>query len=111
MALDYTLAAAANLDAPAANTAAVLTYAADPTHQHEFDEIVWSYNAAPTGGRVTITDGGTTVFDMDITAAGPGEIGLRRPLRGAVNSTLVITLAAGGAAATGKLNCLGKRVV
>lgn len=93
---------AGNVHVPAANTAAVLTFAAVVGQRHVFIFIVWSYSGAPTGGRLTITDGGTTVLDIDITAGGPGD--LAPQLRGEINSAMVVTLAAGGAGITGKLN-------
>lgn len=64
-----------------------------------------SYSAAPTGGRLTITDNAVTVFDLDITTAGPFTIPLPDGIQNlAVNTALVFTLAAGGAAVVGKIN-------
>ena len=65
----------------------------------------WSYNAAPTGGLVTVQDRATTVLELAITATGPGEVSL--PLAGVAGSTgnaVTVTLAAAGAAVTGRLN-------
>lgn len=67
-------------------------------------DVTWSYNAAPTGGELTITglQSGVT-FDMDITSAGPGA--WPTPEHGNVkNTNIVITLASGGGGVTGKLN-------
>jgi hypothetical protein len=102
---------AADSSAPAANTNAVVTYAAAPNVAHSIDSITWSYDAAPTGGRLTITDGGVTVFDIEITAGGPGFFSFPGGIRGSENSALVITLAAGGAAVEGKLYVFGHRTV
>ena len=66
--------------------------------------IVLSYSAAPTGGRVTVLDGATTIFDLDITASGPTLLFLRYPKRGSANTSMTITLAAGSGAVVGKLN-------
>jgi hypothetical protein len=101
-------AAAAHVNAPAANTAAVITLAATADKKHYVPRVAWSYDAVPTGGRLTITDDGTTVFDMSITADGPGVIDLGIE-SAAVNKAMVITLAAGGAAVTGKVNVPGAR--
>ena len=86
---------------PAAATAAVITKAAVAGRRWLIHNIQWSYSAAPTGGKLTITDGGTTIFDIDITAAGPGSVDLT--LKGSLNSAVVITLASGAGAVVGKL--------
>lgn len=101
-----------NVHAPAANTAAVVTYAAGGAGvAHTISGVAWSYNADPTAGNLKIEDGsGTTVFSVDITSKGPGFFLFPEPLRGSANTALIITLAAGGASCTGKVNGLGKRV-
>lgn len=89
---------------PAVNTAAVITVNAVAGQRHRVLGLWASYNAAPTGGRLSATDGGVTVFDVDVSAAGPLLVPL--PTGGlliGVNTQLVITLAAAGAAVTGKL--------
>lgn len=105
-------AAATNVHAPAANTAAVLNYAAAGSGlSHAISGVAWSYNADPTGGNLKIEDGsGTTVFSVDITSKGPGFFLFPEPLRGSANTALIVTLTAGGASVTGKVNALGKRV-
>lgn len=100
---------------PAANTAAVVNIAADAQEYWVIDSIEWSYDAAPTGGNLLVTIGGTTVFSVDITAAGPGHFDWSNAPRyttgtGAgggkptLNEAVVVTLAAGGASVTGKVN-------
>ena len=103
---------AANKHEPASNTAAVITYAAGGAGvSHVISGVAWSYNDDPTGGNLKIEDGsGTTVFSVDITAAGPGFFVFPEPLRGTANTALIITLAAGGASVTGKVNALSKRL-
>lgn len=99
-----------NTHAPASNTAAVVTKAAAGAGvSNVIDGIAWSYDAAPTNGGLTITDGGSTVFQVAVTAAGPGFFLFPRPLKSAANSALVVTLAAGGSGVTGKVNVLGAR--
>lgn len=101
-------AAAADVSAPAADTAAVVTYNAVADAQHVISGIAWGYNAVPTGGSLTVEDGaGTTVFSMPITADGAGFIPFDPPKRGTINTALIITLAAGGASVTGTLSILG----
>ena len=98
------VAAAADLNVPAANTAAVITYAAVAAAKHVLAGVIVSYSAAPTGGRLTITDNAVTIFDIDITGAGPQVITFPEPIKGAaVNTAMVLTLAAAGAAVVGKL--------
>lgn len=93
---------AGNVHVPAANTAAIVTFTAVVGQRHVLEFVAWSYSAAPTGGRLTITDGGVTVLDVDIIAGGPGVLDVQ--LRSEINSAVVATLAAAGAAITGKLN-------
>lgn len=88
----------------AANTAVALTFAALAGRSHAMHSIEWSYSGAPTGGSLSITDGGTTVFQTDIAAAGPGTITFKPPRKAKQNSAVVVTLAAGGAGVVGKLN-------
>jgi hypothetical protein len=89
---------------PAANNPAVVTLTPETDEVLVVDQLNWSYDATPTGGRLTVTIGGATAFDVDITADGPGFMPSPRGLYGAANQTIVATLAAGGASCTGKLN-------
>lgn len=99
--------AAANY-ATASNAAAVVTVAAAATKCHAISGLAWSYSGSPTSGMVKIEDGsGTTVFSLDITAAGPGSVLFGKPMRGTVNTALIVTLAAGGGGVVGKVNLLG----
>lgn len=86
----------------AANTAVAITVTALPDQQHVLAGVVWSYSAAPTGGKLTVADGASTVLEVDIIAGGPGSLVLP-PLGGSTNTNLVVTLAAGGAGIIGKL--------
>lgn len=101
-------AAAADVHAPAANTAAVVTYAATPDLKHVVTGIVWSYaGGIPTGGNLQITDDGAVVFSMDIDESGPGVVVFPKPKKAAaVNKAMVVTLSAGGAGVTGKVSVL-----
>jgi len=54
------------------NADAAVTIAADVDHIHVIDRIFWSYSGTPTAGRLTVSVGGTVVFDHDIRTAGPG---------------------------------------
>jgi len=102
-------AAAADVHAPAANTAAIVTYSATAALKHCITGIVWSYvGGIPTGGNLKIEDvSGTTVFTMDIDEGGPGVIIFPKPKKSAaINTAMIITLAAGGAGITGKVSIL-----
>jgi hypothetical protein len=90
----------------AGGAAATITY---PTQgagiANVLSAIICSYSAAPTGGGLTISDGSDAVFALDITAVGPFTIPFEPPLIGTENNTMAITLAGGGGAVVGKLNC------
>jgi len=95
--------AAGNVHEPAANTAAVVTLAAAGVGiSHVLGLAAWSYDGAPTAGSLTIEDGaGTTVFKVDITAAGPGYFPFVPGLKGTANAAMIATLAAGGGGVNG----------
>lgn len=93
-----------DVDEPAADTAAVATYAAAGSYYHIIGGVAWSYSGAPTGGNLKIEDGTDTIFSVDITAAGHNSISFGRGKRGTRGNALVITLAAGGGAVVGKVN-------
>jgi hypothetical protein len=88
----------------AADTAVVITLAASPGHRHLIHGMQWSYSAAPTGGRLTVADGITTIFDVDITAAADRYDKVISMLKGSINTAMTITLAAGSGTVVGKLN-------
>ncbi len=102
-------AAAGDVHAPAVNTAAVLNYAAGgPGVSHVLTGVAYSYlGGAPAGGNLKIEDGaGTIVFSQDIKLEGPGVVAFPLPKKGTAATALIVTLAAGGAAVTGKLSAL-----
>lgn len=102
-------AATADIHAPSSNTAAVVTYAADTTGQHCISGVAFSYvGGTPTGGNLKIEDGaGVVVFSMDIKAEGHDVVNFVPPKKNAaVNTALIITLAAGGSGVTGKVSIL-----
>lgn len=106
--LDPVPCSSSDVNAPAANTAAVVTYSASASAKHVINGIAWSYSANPTGGNLKVEDvSGTTVFSMDITTGGAGVVYFDPPKRGAaVNTAMIITLAAGGASVSGKVSVL-----
>lgn len=75
----------------------------DPDKFVEIGQIEVSYATAPTNGGVTITDGGTTVWQIDISAAGPQFIQFLQPRAARVKgNSIVVTLKGGTVVA--KLN-------
>jgi len=94
---------ASDLTVGTANANAVVSYAAVVGQSNTISGVIWSYNGTPTGGRLTIQDGSATVRDIDITAAGPGEIVFPYPLQGTVGNAMTITLYAGGSGVVGKV--------
>lgn len=90
----------------AANTAVIITYAANVKERHVLGGVVSSYSAAPTGGNIKVENGvGSTIFQADIIAGGPVSIVFEPPLAGSPNTAMIITLAAGSGTVVGKLNC------
>ncbi len=100
------MAIAKTHDPAMAATAAVITLAAVSGTAHQIEHISWSYDAAPTGGNLKIeSPSGTKIFEIDITAAGPGFIPFSGSgLTGALSQALIITLASGAGAVNGLVN-------
>jgi hypothetical protein len=87
---------------PAANTAAVVTVAAVAGKTITLHGCQWSYSVSPTGGRLTVTSNGVSLFDVDVTSGGPGGFNFCIP--GTHDQNLVVTLASGTGTCVGKLN-------
>ena len=84
------------------NVAATMATVAG-TGQNRIKGVFWSYSATPGAqGRLTITDGGNTVYDQDLASGGPakGSEVFTPPIESP--NQLVVTLYA-VAAVTGKL--------
>lgn len=90
-------------DTEAADTAVVITLAADEREVHVLHAIQYSYSETPTGGGITVSINSTVVFDFDITGT-EGTIEFHAPVYGKENQAMVITLKAGGGTAVGSLN-------
>lgn len=98
------IAVAAADTASGTHTAATITYALASGVSHVISGIAWSYGSTPTGGNLSITDGSTVVWSMDITSAGAGFIPFQPPKMGTAGSQMLVTLADGGAACAGKVS-------
>lgn len=98
---------AAHVNAPAVNTAAVVTLAAAGVGiQNVLHSIHWGFSAAPAAGTTLIVEdgAGTTIFTTYISAAGPGfEQFIKGGRAGTANTAMIVTLAAGGAGVSGSL--------
>lgn len=97
-----------DLHAPAANTIASISLVGAAGVRHCITGLAWSYSGAPTNGNLKIEAGATTYFSIDIVAAGPGIITFPVAKKFADNTSVVISLAAGGAGITGKVNILNR---
>lgn len=95
-----------NVMSAAANTQVDLVVAQRPGHNICVSGIAWSYNDDPTNGRLWVTIGAITVFDIDITQSGPGFFPFVPPVES--QSEVQIHLAAAGAGVVGKLSLLGR---
>ena len=73
---------------PAVNTAATVTLAAVATRRHCIYKLLWSYNAVPAGGVLTVYSGGVRIYHGYITNGGPGFIPAM--FKGRVGANLVI---------------------
>lgn len=88
-----------------AGLAATITLAATPGVVHTLSDVAWSFSEAPTAGRVRITSNGVTVFDADVTQAGPGQFVFPTRKGGtAVGHAVVVTADPGGGTALAKVN-------
>ena len=87
-----------------ADGAAVVTLAANTTKPIVLGQIHYSYSAAPAAGStLKVEDGSTTVFEVHVTAAGPGSFTFDPPLAGTKNTAMTITLSDPGGSIIGKV--------
>lgn len=93
----------------AANTVNTITYGGVASQKHRLTMCVVSWSgAAATTGTLTVTDNATVVFSVDIPLALNTPYAVPLPpggiVQAAVNTSLAISVAAGGAGAISKLN-------
>lgn len=91
---------------PSTNTAATVTFDGVDRVVHQLDSIQWSYvGGSLSGGNIKVdSPSGTTIWELDVAAAGPNSVVFRNGLRGAEGQAIVVTLAAGGADVQGIVN-------
>lgn len=93
------------------HTACVVTIPAPPPGwSNVIGGVAWSYTGGTATGSLTIADGsGNTVLSLDCVSSTTQSAVYFDPPRCFSNNTITtITLADGGAGATGKLNILGR---
>lgn len=89
----------------AVNTAVVVTVPGTAGVSNRICALSVSYNAAPTGGLVTVVVNGVTILQLDITAAGATVVPLPDGgIECQAGQSAVVTLAAAGAAVAGRVN-------
>ena len=102
----YTPMAAADY-ATGINQRVTITYAAPRRGlRHVISGVAWSFSAAPAS-TLTIMDGATVVFSVDLTESGYHSVQFDPPKCGSPSTSLAIVLDAAGGAVTSKLNVLG----
>ena len=96
--------------APAANTAAVVTFVGVAGQRIRLTHLSWSVSATPVAATTLTVADGTTTLTYDVLAVAPGTepvTNLQLPTGGilfAVGATVTITLGALGAAVSGRVN-------
>lgn len=88
--------------ANASNAAATLTLAAQNGKRWHIGVVTVGYSAAPTGGLLTINEGGNPIFVVPITDAGPTSVLVFR--RSAPGNAMSLVLSAGGSGIVGYIN-------
>jgi hypothetical protein len=95
---------------PAANTAAVVTLTGVSGQRHVITQIDYSYSGTVTAGSLTVTNcvdqtGAAASYVVAVAlTAGPIQLLFPEYLIGVEGAGMVVTLATGGAGATGTLN-------
>jgi hypothetical protein len=96
--------AAGDTGTAAANTQVQKTFTPGSGKSIYIGGLYWSYAGGTPAGSLTITDNGTTVFQADITANGVNSLLFPQPIKFSTGNAVIVTLSAGGASITGKLN-------
>lgn len=108
-----TLQDSADLHAPAANTGAVVTYAAPGLGlAHAIDGLLYSATGTIAAAVVaSVKDGTTVVLSWGVGGTGPQQLNFPSGLRTSADAAMVLTLPALGASGTGTMAAIGHRVV
>lgn len=87
---------------PAANVAAIVTYAAMVGRTHCIQGIYFAYDDTPAASLLQVVAGGRVLFSCYITWHGMGFLPLTK--KGLPGEAMVITLPAGGVGISGSLS-------
>lgn len=91
--------------------ASTIVLDADAARSNIIAKIAGGYSATPTGGLLTVTDGGSnTYFQAPVTAAGLFNVDFNVPLVGPTNTGLTVTLAGGGGTVISYLNVVAYKL-
>jgi hypothetical protein len=102
----YLQGLATDLSTPAANTEAIVSYAADADTYHVLETIHFSYSASPAAGsKVSVEFDGVEVFAAYVTNGGPGPLCLSPALISPKGALMTVKLSAGGSGILGSLVC------
>lgn len=72
---------------------------------HVLDWMVASFNETPTAAAaLTVTIGGTVVFNVDISTAGPHSFTFPGGMYGVLGNALIVSMAVGGGSEVGKIS-------
>lgn len=85
------------------NTAISLVYNASGALRHYLGSVTFGYNATPTSGRMTISDGANVIHDEFVTSAGAQTRIFPEPKAMTSGNSMTITLTAGGASVKGSI--------
>lgn len=106
-----TIATTGDISAPAADTSAVVTYAATPERLHRIGGIVTSFSAQPTGAQLTIQSNATVIARHFVTTSNPTEILFNEGMANTIGESMTITLTTGGVGITGRLQVINHQVI
>ncbi len=90
--------------AAATHAAASIVYGAVTGLAHAIGGLAVSYSGTTPAGTLTIQDGSTTVFSIDLVGAGVTLLPFRSARVGTPGNSLTVTLSDGGAGVVGKVN-------
>src|SRR5206468_2445421 len=92
---------------PGVNAAVTATHAAAAGLRHRISRVFWSFTAAPVAASIQVRDGATVLVELDVTAAGPGQLSFDPPLVATRGAGVSAVLAAGGAGNSGRVALSG----
>ncbi len=92
---------------PGVNAAVTATHPAAAGVRHRVAQVAWSFTAAPAAATIQVKDGATVLVELDVVAAGPGQIAFDPPLASTRGNAVSAVLGAGGAGVGGRVALVG----